>query len=171
VILSLAGSSTLIYALEQGSISQSWTAPSIIATLTSSAYLWLAFAISEVHLTYASTSTSNPNTKEKTMLPIFPVHLLRSRVIAATMLSGFLSGFAFFVIIVNIPQRYQIVNDLSSDKAGLRLIPLLIMSAFGAGFTGWLCARRALDFYVLVAACALQIRRDRAVVRSACVDD
>lgn len=43
----------------------------------------------------------------------------------------FLIGFPFFVVIINLPLRFQIVNGDGPIMAGVHLIPMLGSSAFG----------------------------------------
>jgi hypothetical protein len=42
-----------------------------------------------------------------------------------------LAGFPYFIAVINLPQRFQLVNGLSPVGAGLRLMPLLSFFAFG----------------------------------------
>lgn len=152
VVFSLAGSTLLIYALESASLTQSWSNASTVACLVLAACCWAAFGVWEVYL-----EDNMTHSFLGAIVPIFPTRLAKKRVIGATLVAGFLNGFAFFAVLVNLPQRYQTVNGQSSVKADLNLIPLLIASAFGAGSTGWVCARYTCDWYVMVAACALQV--------------
>jgi hypothetical protein len=43
----------------------------------------------------------------------------------------FLAGFPFFIVIINLPLRFQLVNGDTPLMAGVRLIPMLGISAFG----------------------------------------
>jgi hypothetical protein len=43
----------------------------------------------------------------------------------------FLTGFPFFIVIINLPLRFQLVNGDTPLMAGVRLIPMLGISAFG----------------------------------------
>lgn len=43
----------------------------------------------------------------------------------------FLTGFPYFIAIINLPQRFQIVNGKSPIQAGVRLLPLLCSMALG----------------------------------------
>jgi hypothetical protein len=43
----------------------------------------------------------------------------------------FLTGFPFFVVIINLPLHFQIVNGDTPLMAGVRLIPMLGISALG----------------------------------------
>ena len=42
-----------------------------------------------------------------------------------------LTGFPYFVAIINLPQRFQVVNGDSPIMAGIHLMPLLCSMAFG----------------------------------------
>lgn len=44
---------------------------------------------------------------------------------------SFFTGFPFFVVIINLPLRFQIVNGDSPIMAGVHLLPMLGTSAVG----------------------------------------
>ena len=46
-----------------------------------------------------------------------------------------LLGYVFFTVVVELSQRFQIVNGKSSQAAGIGLLPLLISSALGRYIT------------------------------------
>ena len=52
--------------------------------------------------------------------------------------NAFFTGFPFTSIVVNIPQRFQAVNAASPTRAGLLLLPLLLLSPFASGLSGYL---------------------------------
>lgn len=52
--------------------------------------------------------------------------------------------------IVNLPQRFQIVNGKSPVTAGVNMLPLLLLSAAGSGVGGALLSKKNVGFYVLV---------------------
>jgi uncharacterized membrane protein YdcZ (DUF606 family) len=68
-----------------------------------------------------------------------------------------LTGFPFMTVIITLPQRFQIVNGLSPVAAGIRMLPLLLLTGVGAAFTGILCSKKNVSFYLLVASLCLQI--------------
>ena len=68
-----------------------------------------------------------------------------------------LSGFTYYVAVVNLPQRFQIVSRDSPIIAGLRLLPMLVFSAVGAVTGGVLSAKRNNTAFTLVAAAASQV--------------
>ena len=46
------------------------------------------------------------------------------------------SGFIFYVAIIEIPQRFQIVNDLSAEHSGILLLPMTIVTPVFATVAG-----------------------------------
>ena len=68
-----------------------------------------------------------------------------------------LNGFTFYIVVVYLPDRFQIVGGDSPVTAGLRLLPLLAGSAIGTSLAGGLSSRRNLTAYTLVVPSALQI--------------
>ncbi len=78
VILSLAGSIMLVFALEQGGVKYSWNSGIIIASFVVAGVAWVIFGLWEVILTSGFAKT--------TMRPIFPTRLLTHRVVATAFL-------------------------------------------------------------------------------------
>lgn len=50
--------------------------------------------------------------------------------------TAFLTGIIFSSIVIYLPQRFQTVNGFSPIQAGERVLPFLLVSAFGATFSG-----------------------------------
>lgn len=72
--------------------------------------------------------------------------------------NSFLSGFAFYVVIISLPQRFQIVNGASPSSAGFHLIPLLISLPLAGVSSGALVSKmKVAPVYVLVGGGALQV--------------
>ncbi|KAI4101558.1 MAG: hypothetical protein L6R37_004884 [Teloschistes peruensis] len=149
VILSLAGSIILVFPLEQGGVQYPWKSAAIISTFVIAGVAWVFFVIWETYLTMQGHRLS--------MLPVFPVRLATHRVIGAALLSGFLTGFPFMVTIIFLPQRFQIENDLSPVDAGVKMLALLLLSAFGAGLAGFICSKKNISWYLLVLSNVLQV--------------
>ena len=61
------------------------------------------------------------------------------------------------VTIINLPQRFQIVNGLSPVDAGIRMLPLLLVSACGAGIAGAIASKKNVSWHILVLSNALQV--------------
>jgi hypothetical protein len=71
--------------------------------------------------------------------------------------SAFFAGFPFIITIINLPQRLQIVNLFTPVDAGIRMLPLLCLSAVGAAFTGAVCSKKNYSFYLLILSNILQM--------------
>ncbi|KAL8843746.1 MAG: hypothetical protein Q9176_001954 [Flavoplaca citrina] len=149
VILSLAGSIVLVFPLEQGGVQYPWNSATIISTFVVAGVAWVAFVIWETFLTLQG--------HRFLMLPVFPVRLATHRVVGSALLSGFLTGFPFMVIIIFLPQRFQIENSLSPVDAGVKMLALLLLSAFGAGLAGFICSKKNISWYLLVLSNVLQV--------------
>jgi hypothetical protein len=54
----------------------------------------------------------------------------------------FTSGFIFYVAIIQIPQRFQIVNGCSTELSGILLLPITIVTPTIATFTGSAIGKR-----------------------------
>ncbi|KAF2670482.1 MFS general substrate transporter [Microthyrium microscopicum] len=148
-LLSLTGSTLLILALEQGSLRSGWKSHVMIIFGVLSAMLMIAFAGWEYLLTFGH--------KFKAILPIFPATLLTRRVVSAAIITAFLTGFPFVATIIFLPQRYQLAQSLSPVAAGIRMLPLLVSSAFGSAIGGYLCNHTSIASYVLLAGTGTQV--------------
>ncbi|KAL4861954.1 hypothetical protein BDV12DRAFT_203491 [Aspergillus spectabilis] len=53
------------------------------------------------------------------------------------LLNVLFTGFAFYTSIINLPQRFQVVNDISASRAGVLLLTMTLMTftllIFGSG--------------------------------------
>ena len=78
VILSLAGSIMLVFALEQGGVKYSWNSGTIVASFVVAGVAWVMFGSWEAVLTSGFAKI--------TMQPIFPTRLLTHRVLATAFL-------------------------------------------------------------------------------------
>ena len=66
----------------------------------------------------------------------------------------FLLGMPFYVIFVQLPQRFQMVNFTTAERAGILLLPCTLVSPVGAMAAG-LAAKRIATEYVLILAAAI----------------
>lgn len=78
VVLSLAGSVMLVFALEQGGVKYPWNSGTIVASFVVAGLAWVAFGSWEAVLTSGFAKL--------TMRPIFPTRLLTHRVLATAFL-------------------------------------------------------------------------------------
>ena len=65
--------------------------------------------------------------------------------------NALLIGIPFVVCLIQIPQRYQAVNGLSTMSAGVRLIPFSLLSPVGSAIAATLMKRKISPIYILAA--------------------
>jgi hypothetical protein len=134
----LAASMLLVFALEEGGSRYPWDSGAIVSTFVLSGVLWVFFVVWEIYL-------------EKTKAvqePIFPMGLLKNRLISSMMLyatppdlhpwhwevsdtlcsATMFIGFPFVTILFTIPQFGQAVYGLDPIPAALSVLPLLLSS-------------------------------------------
>lgn len=67
-------------------------------------------------------------------------------------------GAIFITVVIVIPQRFQVVNDLSAFSAGWRLLALMLCSPFGSAMSGFLVSKVKIPpFHIFLVAAILQI--------------
>lgn len=148
-VLLVIASALVVYGIEEGGISHAWNGAPAVATLAVGGVFWILFGCWETFLASARYTG--------TWLPVFPIRLVTSRVTAAVLLSAFLTGFPFQTTVIYLPQRFQIENGLSPVGAGIRMLPLLLVSAVGTAIAGSICSKRNLSFYTMTSGLCLQI--------------
>ncbi|EPS38145.1 hypothetical protein H072_8119 [Dactylellina haptotyla CBS 200.50] len=116
--LSVAWSILLVYALQEGGAEYPWSHSVILGTLVSGIVGLFIFAGWEWYIAKNSSIIE----------PIFPLRLLKSPAYAFLILTTFCIGAPIYITIINIPQRYQIVNGTSPIRAGVLLLPMLVVS-------------------------------------------
>ncbi|EEH05271.1 drug resistance transporter EmrB/QacA subfamily [Histoplasma capsulatum G186AR] len=147
VFLLLASSILLVFALEEAGTRYSWSDAVTISTFCVGGIAGILFVFWELFLE-KSTSLQEP---------VFPLRLLKNRLLAAMMATAFFTGFPFVAIVVNIPQRAQVVSGLSSVKAGLALLPLLLTSPLATSVSGMLTSNLKIPpFYLILLGSILQ---------------
>ncbi|KAM7204961.1 Major facilitator superfamily domain containing protein [Rhypophila sp. PSN 637] len=153
MVLSLAGSVLLTFALEQGGLAgYPWNSGPIVASFVITGVSFLAFGVWEWFI-----SEMRPSDKKPNILPLFPVHLASRRVSGFGLLTAFIAGFPFMMTIVFLPQRFQLQNGLSPVDAGIRMLALLTLSATGAGLGGIIASQRNISWYILAFSQSLQL--------------
>ena len=138
-VLLLAASTLVVFALQEaGTTRYAWNSAMIVSTLVLSSVCWLAF--------FAWIAWLDLGKRALRMRAVLPLRVAFSRptgpalmlvspptgrFIADRTSTVFLTGFPWFITIINLPQRFQIVNGNTPIKAGLQLLPLLCSMALG----------------------------------------
>ncbi|KAI1453480.1 putative efflux pump antibiotic resistance protein [Annulohypoxylon moriforme] len=99
-----------------------WKSAYVITLLIVSVVLFAALLIWERHVTRAN----------KTREPVLPWRFFTDRVMISIILIMTLVGAPMSVTTFQMPQRFQLVNGLSSLDAGLRLLPFGLMFSTGS---------------------------------------
>ncbi|KAF5593558.1 major facilitator superfamily transporter [Fusarium subglutinans] len=145
--VSLAASILIIFALEQGGVAYPWGSGAIVSTFVLSGVLWIAFVAWERLL----------SKKRGVREPMFPWSLVHNRFVMGLLLNGFFTGFPFMAALINIPQRFQTVNMTSAINAGIRTLPLLLLSPLATAVNGILVSKlRVPPLYTLLLGGSLQ---------------
>ncbi|KAK7431791.1 hypothetical protein QQZ08_001731 [Neonectria magnoliae] len=129
-LLSLAWAIPLIFALQEGGDKFEWNSGVIIGTLVTGGVMLILFVLWE-GWAYRRTNIDG----------IFPVHLLKRSVTVLIFLSLLWLGFTFYVPVIQIPQRFQHVNNTTATRAGILVLPLTLVSPCSALCSGILVGK------------------------------
>ncbi|KAH9810508.1 Major facilitator superfamily domain, general substrate transporter [Teratosphaeria destructans] len=149
-LLLLLASVLLVFALQEaGAEKYAWNSPIIVAAFVVSGSAATAFVIWEIGLEKMSSSWQ--------VEVVFPIRLLGDRALAAAFIVTTLNGFVWFVGIVGLPERFQIVSGDGPVKAGLRLLPTMGSAAVGTFIAAAMSSWINLTSYATVIASGLQV--------------
>ncbi|KAL9078059.1 MAG: hypothetical protein Q9157_003027 [Trypethelium eluteriae] len=113
----------LVAALEEATTAYSWDSPLVIVFLGISGLSWtLSFA-------WSWWSSASKSSREM----VFPWRFVQNRASVGLISLAVLSGAPFTIAIVQLPLRFQSVDDASPLGAGIRLIPFAVLVPAGAG--------------------------------------
>jgi hypothetical protein len=144
----LAFSVLFVFALEEAGNRFPWSSPAIIVALIFGSLAGILFVGWE-WLVERSVSRQEA---------VFPLSLLKNRLLAGMMATAFFIGFPFVAIIVNIPQRAQAVYGDSPLTAGLALLPLLLCSPLATAVSGYLTSNlKVPPIYLILIGAFLQV--------------
>ncbi|KAF2464423.1 putative multidrug resistance protein fnx1 [Lindgomyces ingoldianus] len=153
--LLLAAVALCVAGLEEASTLAAWTSRTVLAPLVISAPLVIAFFTYEWLVTKRE-GRDQAEGRDNTQ-PIFPWRFCRSRVIMGIIINSFLVGVPFTTLVVQIPLRFQVVNNFTPLQAGLRLIPFSFACPTGASLVAILASKRRLPpLYLMFASATFQ---------------
>ncbi|KGO66576.1 Major facilitator superfamily domain, general substrate transporter [Penicillium italicum] len=129
-LLSLAWPILLIFALEEGGQAYSWKSSVIIGTLVGSGVGVFVFVFYELRVQ-----------KQVKQEPMLPIGLLKIPALGLKIIIMFTMGGCFYAAIILLPQRFQAVNGISAERAGINLLPFTIVSPLFSALCGLLLAK------------------------------
>ncbi|KAF2469066.1 MFS multidrug transporter-like protein [Lindgomyces ingoldianus] len=119
-VFTLLGASVFITAaLQQAAKGESWESAQVLAPLILAPIFLLAFLLWQWRVT----------SQDKGINPILSWNLLTNRIFLSVMANSWLAGAIMTVTIIQIPQRFVLVNGLSPMAAGVRLLPFTTVMA------------------------------------------
>ncbi|RDA90121.1 hypothetical protein CP533_2571 [Ophiocordyceps camponoti-saundersi (nom. inval.)] len=125
-----------------------WNSAYVISLLVVSLVLWVGLLIWERHLTLYSLVRE----------PVMPWRFFNDRVRAGVMLVFVLVGVPIVVTNFQLPQRFQLVNGLSSIDASVRILPFGVAFCVGSLASSRLTSSlRVPSIYHVLAGSALQV--------------
>ncbi|PVH92041.1 MFS multidrug transporter-like protein [Periconia macrospinosa] len=145
--LLLLGTLSLATSLQEAGHSHAWKSAFTIALLSSSAVLWVLFLIWERKVTQ----------KSGLVQPVFPWRFIRNRAWMGLLLNGIFLGAVWFVTVLELPQRFEIVNGSSPLQAGIHLLPFTFASPIGGVIVTIIAKAKVPIVYLLLAGSLLQI--------------
>ncbi|OTB13104.1 hypothetical protein K445DRAFT_169866 [Daldinia sp. EC12] len=147
-VLLLFSSALIVFAFEEAGSRYSWQSPVILSTIIVGGVLFIGFLGWEKVV-------DRPRAAQE---PIFPLRLMKSRLVSALIIIAFCTGPPFMTAIINLPQRFQAVDGLSPFEAGTHLLPLLLASPVATIVAGQLATRlKVPPFYILLFGASMQL--------------
>ncbi|KAI1459634.1 putative multidrug resistance protein fnx1 [Annulohypoxylon moriforme] len=147
-ILILFATLALTSAFEEADKDFPWRSGYVISLLTISGLLWIALIFWERHVTYAG------GVRE----PILPWRFLTNRHMMGVLLNLLFLGGPTIVSMFIIPQRFELVYNLSGLDAGVRLIPFTALLPIGSIIGSTLAGKHKIPLvYLLLGGSILQV--------------
>ena len=146
-VLLLGATIMFVFALEQGGAQvYPWDSPTIIGTLTASGVCAIALVVWSWYLAVKYKGA---------VKPLMPARLFTHRVMCVGIITTMFVGFSMYVMLIELPQRFQIVNYASPVSAGVRLLPILGSSALAAMIGGMASSKKNNTAATLIVAACL----------------
>ncbi|KAF2465948.1 MFS multidrug transporter-like protein [Lindgomyces ingoldianus] len=146
-ILLLLGTLSLTTALQETGRTYAWKSAFTISLLTISGVLWILFLIWERKVTMDS----------GTMQPVFPWRFMKNRPWLGLLLNGISLGAVWFVTVLELPQKFEIVNGSSPLQAGIHLMPFTFASPIGGVIVSIIAKAKVPPVYLLLSGSILQL--------------
>ncbi|OJJ38042.1 hypothetical protein ASPWEDRAFT_734149 [Aspergillus wentii DTO 134E9] len=147
--LVLAASMLIIAALQEGNLDYQWSSGAIITLIALSGVLWLVFVAWEWFISHRQTQIE----------PMLPWRMAKNRIfLGVALYVGFLlTGAPLTICVIELPQRYQTVNQSSAIGAGVKLLAYAVSNPIGTISCSILVGRLKVPFaYVIFVGAALQ---------------
>ncbi|KAJ5277304.1 hypothetical protein N7524_003457 [Penicillium chrysogenum] len=144
-LLIMAGSFLIVAVLNETNLAFSWSSRDAIALLVLTGVSWIAFFAWEWYI-------SGIPGKD----PIFPKRWLFDRPWLGILISSFVIGAPYNVVLVYVPQQAQLLLDKSPLDAGIYLIGYSAVAAVAAAIVNIASARGRIPFiYTLLVGCTV----------------
>ncbi|KAF2106036.1 putative efflux pump antibiotic resistance protein [Lophiotrema nucula] len=145
----LIGIALLITGFQGASNFAPWRSARVLVPLLVSLPAWIVFMGNERLVTLRGSDRPEP---------VFPWRFCKSRVVMGIFANAFLCGAVFTSCMIQIPLRFQAVNNESPWHAGVRLIPFGVAAPVGGALTAAIVKKRKVPvIYMLFPAAILQI--------------
>ncbi|KOS22229.1 Multidrug resistance protein 3 [Escovopsis weberi] len=146
-VLLLLATMSFTSAFQEAGSRFSWDSAYVISLLVVSVVIWAAL------LTWERATTLANKVRE----PVLPWRFLTSRAMVGILLEILLLGGPLTVTTLQLPQRFQLVNGLSSIKASAILVPFGAAVPFGTIATANLSKAKVPFLFIIVAGSLLQV--------------
>ncbi|KAJ5329667.1 major facilitator superfamily domain-containing protein [Penicillium brevicompactum] len=146
--LVLTACSFIIAALQEGNYEYSWGSGLVVSFLVISGISWILFVGWEWLICR----------RDLKMSPMFPWRLTQNRLFMGIALGFFTTGVPLTVCVIEIPQRFQIVNGSSPVGAGVKLLSFALSCLVGIISCSVLAGRLKIPFaYIAVIGLVFQV--------------
>ncbi|KAL4778560.1 major facilitator superfamily domain-containing protein, partial [Aspergillus varians] len=145
--LVLAASMFIIAALQEANLDYGWSSALIISFIVVSGVLWTAFLSWEWIVSRVGWNIQ----------PMLPWRLTKNRVFLGVALGFLLTGAPITICVIELPQRYQTVNESTPIAAGVKLLAYALSHPLGSIICSSLAGRLKVPFvYIISAGIVLQ---------------
>ena len=146
--LLLAASLLFVASLEEGGTQYSWSSPAVLVMLLVAIALALAFVAWIKHTACGSMAIES----------ILPWRLASSRFAMAALLNALFGGAVYLSLVINLPLKFQVVDDSSPFDAGYRLLAFTLCTPVGSALAGLFIQKLHIPpLYILLVGAFIQI--------------